>query len=125
MNQCEHMIPGRLNGRRCTNRAKHGRFCSHHWKLHPSEPSTALGEKPPGVFTHVGEEGLDEAIAHMDKITADWTMRAARMECSWICAGCSMSFPEGMPDACAHGHQHCTDIILQDKRKASLQEPKP
>ncbi|MEM5429385.1 hypothetical protein [Cupriavidus oxalaticus] len=72
-----------------------------------------------GVFVFKGRGGdFSEAVASMDKLTQEWTMRAARGECSWICADCCMSFPEGMPAECAHGHQSCTDIIKRDKADA-------
>jgi hypothetical protein len=63
-----------------------------------------------------------EALADLNKATRDWEMRAARGECGWICADCCASFSNGMPDACTHGHQSCTDIIQRDKRQAA--EPK-
>lgn len=70
----------------------------------------------PGVFIAVGEPG--EAIETMNKVTQEWTLRAARGECSWVCADCGCTFREGMPDECAHGHQSCTDIIARDKAEA-------
>lgn len=70
-----------------------------------------------GIFIHQGPN-LDAALAEMDKATEAWTMKAARGECSWICADCCMSFAEGMPDACAHGDPGCTSIIERDKREA-------
>lgn len=60
----------------------------------------------------------EEAISSADKMMQDWTDKAARGECGWICADCCCSFPEGMPDACLHGHQKCTDIIKRDKERA-------
>lgn len=72
-----------------------------------------------GIFIGVAPGGrMAEAIASMDKLTQDWTMRAARGKCSWVCADCCMSFPEGMPDECGCGHQSCTDIIKRDKADA-------
>lgn len=59
-----------------------------------------------------------EVFASMDAMTNDWTMRAARGECGWICADCCQSFPKGMPDQCDCGHQSCTDIITRDKAEA-------
>ncbi len=47
-------------------------------------------------------------------------LRAARGECSWVCASCCSTFPAGMPDACEHGDQGCTDIIKRDKANALL-----
>jgi len=61
------------------------------------------------------------AISQADKLMRDWTDRAARGECGWICADCCCSFPEGMPDKCEHGHQSCTDIIQRDKQQAKGQ----
>lgn len=60
-----------------------------------------------------------EKIAEMNKATRDWELRAARGECEWICADCCLTFSEGMPDACEHGHQSCTDLIQRDKRAAN------
>ena len=60
----------------------------------------------------------EEAISSADKMMQDWTDKAARGECGWICADCCCSFPEGMPDSCLHGHQKCTDIIKRDKERA-------
>lgn len=75
-----------------------------------------------GIFiTTAKGKALEDQISLMDKLTNDWTMRAARGECSWICAGCCCTFPDGMPDACAHGDQGCTDIITRDKADARKQ----
>ena len=72
----------------------------------------------PGIFIAPAEQDLSTTIATMDKITQEWTMQAARGECPWICADCCMTFQTGMPDACAHGIQRCTDIIKRDKSDA-------
>ena len=64
------------------------------------------------------DDSFDKVLSHMDKITNEWTMQAARGECGWICSDCCVSFPRGMPDACEHGHQGCTDIITRDKKCA-------
>lgn len=74
----------------------------------------------PGIFVAVtkSDDELAAAISAMDKATQEWTMRAARGECAWVCADCCCTFNEGMPDACAHGHQSCTDIIKRDKEQA-------
>jgi hypothetical protein len=73
-----------------------------------------------GIFiTTANDASLDEAISYMDRVTREWEMRAARGECGWICGDCCVSFPNGMPDACEHGHQSCTDIIQRDKRDAA------
>lgn len=66
---------------------------------------------------------LDEAIRRADDDLQKWTMMAARGECSWICPDCTMTFPDGMPDKCAHGHQTCTELnacaIAQAKKEAN------
>lgn len=75
-------------------------------------------------FANVGDDkSLADAISHMDRVTREWEMRAARGECGWICSSCCDSYPKGMPDACGHGHQECTDIIQRDKRNALAAAP--
>jgi hypothetical protein len=71
----------------------------------------------PGINIFIGEPSTAQIDA-LDRETREWEMRAARGECSWVCADCCCSFSQGMPDACVHGHQGCTDIILRDKREA-------
>lgn len=76
---------------------------------------------PPGVFIIAldGAGAPDQsAFAALNEQTRQWELQAARGECSWICADCCMTFPEGMPDACAHGHQGCTDLIQRDKKES-------
>ena len=63
-------------------------------------------------------DDIDKTIDGLNKATIEWTMRAARGECGWICSYCSCSFPNGMPDECIHGQQRCTDIIKRDKADA-------
>jgi hypothetical protein len=70
------------------------------------------------VATITSEADMAAHINAMNESTREWTRQAARGECAWICADCSVTFPEGMPDACAHGHQSCTDIITRDKQRA-------
>lgn len=74
-----------------------------------------------GIFVASTSSGadLDATISAMDKITQEWTLRAARGECGWICSDCCATFSDGMPDDCAHGHQGCTDIIRRDKAEAA------
>ena len=72
----------------------------------------------PGIIIAPADESLAETIAKMDKIMQEWTMSAARGECAWVCADCCCTFPKGMPDACTHGHQNCSDIIKRDKERA-------
>jgi hypothetical protein len=63
----------------------------------------------------------------MDKFMDEWTNKAARGECGWVCPDCCSSWPDGMPDACDHGHESCTKLIQRDKRNAGVlpKEPKP
>ncbi|GMG89624.1 hypothetical protein Cmtc_18950 [Cupriavidus sp. TKC] len=75
--------------------------------------------KFPGIAVVVGEPST-EVMEYMDALFVNYTMRAARGECGWICADCCCSFSDGMPDECAHGHQRCTDIIKRDKSDAAM-----
>ena len=76
-----------------------------------------------GIFiTTATGKALEDQISLMDKLTNEWTMRAARGECAWICSDCCMSFLGGMPDACGHDSQRCTDIIARDKADALAQK---
>jgi hypothetical protein len=72
-----------------------------------------------GIFIAINPD--EGTFASMDKAFQDWTTRAARGECGWICADCCVSFDKGMPDACVHGHQSCTNIIQRDKREAQAE----
>lgn len=69
-----------------------------------------------GVIVTASDPGA--SLENINEATRKWTTQAAKGECGWICADCCVSFPEGMPDACAHGHQGCTDIIRRDKALA-------
>ena len=71
-----------------------------------------------GIFISTSGATVGETIEAMNTITREWTDQAARGECGWICSDCCISFPEGMPDECPHGHQKCTDIIKRDKADA-------
>lgn len=71
----------------------------------------------PGIVVTNGEPS-PQFMDELNRATQDWTMRAARGECGWICADCCASFSEGMPDACEHGHDSCTSIIQRDKQRA-------
>lgn len=68
--------------------------------------------------TAVPASKLNEHIEKMNVETRAWENRAARGECGWICSDCCCEFPKGMPDACLHGHQQCTEIIQRDKLNA-------
>jgi hypothetical protein len=68
-------------------------------------------------FVSIG--GIDEnQLESLNKTTRDWELSAARGECEWICADCSCTFNDGMPDECIHGHKQCTDLIIRDKKEA-------
>lgn len=69
-------------------------------------------------FAATNGSNKEELIAHMNKVTSDWTSQAARGECGWICADCCSSFPKGMPDECDYGDDRCTGIIKRDKIRA-------
>lgn len=75
----------------------------------------------PGLFVSLGMPSK-ETMAAMDKAMQEWTLRAARGECAWICADCCVTFSEGMPDSCMHGHQSCSDIIQRDKQDAQQRQ---
>ena len=76
-----------------------------------------------GIFiADVNGPDFSKTLEAMNKVTNEWTMQAARGECAWICSDCCISFPDGMPDACVHGSQWCTDIIARDKVDALVQK---
>lgn len=67
-------------------------------------------------FAFFGKKSeLPKFISEMDQATLDWTMRAARKECGWICSDCCLTFQDGMPDVCPHNHTACSDTITRDK----------
>ena len=71
--------------------------------------------KFPAIFVSSGKpKNLDDMNAAM----RDYTDKAARGECAWICSDCGASCATGMPDACIGGLQSCTDIIKRDKADA-------
>lgn len=76
-------------------------------------------------ITLLDAKDLPEHISEMDKATREWTERAARGECGWVCADCCYTFNEGMPDKCEHGNQWCTDIIIHDKQRAMKEGNEP
>lgn len=76
------------------------------------------------IVTTGSDEEVAEAFSSMTAITNTWTDQAARGECGWICSDCCIGFPEGMPDACAHGDERCTRIIERDKANAKI-NPQP
>ena len=71
--------------------------------------------KFPAIFISIGDQNLDDMNVAMN----EYTMKAARGECGWICSDCGASCSTGMPDACIGGVQTCTDIIIRDKAIAS------
>lgn len=72
------------------------------------------------TFLDLESPDFKKQLESLDQRTREWEMKAARGECSWICADCCVTFPEGMPNACTHGHQSCTDIIQRDLRAARM-----
>lgn len=69
-------------------------------------------------ITMVDANKLDNHIEGMNKSMQEWTAKAARGECGWICSDCCMSDPKGMPDECFHINPRCTEIIQRDKHEA-------
>lgn len=59
---------------------------------------------------------IHDSVEAMNKSTREWTARAARGECAWVCSDCCQSDPKGMPDACLVDQDRCTEIIQRDKR---------
>lgn len=76
-------------------------------------------------ITLLDAKDLPEHISEMDRVTREWTERAARGECGWVCSDCCYTFNEGMPDKCEHGNQRCTDIIIRDKQRAMKEGNEP
>lgn len=79
--------------------------------------SSNSGPLFPGVVVAKTDE-MPALLDAMNESMRAWTAKAARGECGWICSDCCASFSDGMPDACAWGHQSCTDIIKRDKEAA-------
>ena len=74
-----------------------------------------------GIFiADMNSPGFSKTLEALNKATNEWTERAARGMCGWICSDCCINFPEGMPDTCPHGLQGCTDIIKRDKKHAGI-----
>lgn len=71
-----------------------------------------------GIFVAPVDNNLSTVIGDMNEMMQNWTLKAARGECGWICSDCCITFPDGMPEECPHGHQRCTDIIQRDKAEA-------
>ncbi len=67
------------------------------------------------MITILEADNSQEASDVVNKYMIEYTKMAARGACSWICSDCCVNFPEGMPDACVHGHDGCTKIIQRDK----------
>lgn len=67
----------------------------------------------PGIF--VTQKVDDAFLDSLNKATREWEAKAAKCECGWICASCCVSFPNGMPNACEHGDEGCTKIIMKWK----------
>ena len=79
----------------------------------------------PAVFIAFTNGMPAETLEAMNEATREWEQRAARGECSWVCADCSQTFPTGMPDECVCGHQSCTDIIKRDKAASPTPPTEP
>lgn len=77
------------------------------------------------TITMMPEAELPAFLEQLSKETSDWTNRAARGECGWICADCCCADPNGMPDACFHGDARCTAIIQRDKQFAMREGNEP
>jgi len=77
------------------------------------------------TVTEMPADKLPEYISALDQATRDWTDRAARGECPWVCADCCYTFNEGMPDVCCHGVEQCTNIIKRDKLRAMREGSEP
>jgi hypothetical protein len=71
-----------------------------------------------GMFIAVKKRGEPLDLSELNTATREWTMKAARGECQWVCSDCGASFPKGMPDHCLHGNERCTEIIKRDKDEA-------
>lgn len=69
--------------------------------------------------TGTTKSGLAHVLEAMNKATLEWTHRAARGECEWVCADCGMSFPEGMPNQCGDNLKACNKLIERDKLEAT------
>jgi len=68
--------------------------------------------------TMIEANKLDAHIEGMNKSMREWTADAARGECAWACSDCCCGDDKGMPEACFHGHEACTQIIQRDKHRA-------
>lgn len=75
------------------------------------------------VTIHEGDLGV--IIGGMNASMREWTAKAARGECEWLCSDCLLGDPKGMPDECLCGHQSCTEIIQRDKREAMQEGTEP
>ena len=73
------------------------------------------------IGIHIIDPSKPENLEALNKATQAWTLKAARGECSWVCSDCCSTFPSGMPDACDHGDERCTEIIQRDKKEAHSQ----
>lgn len=72
-----------------------------------------------GIFVSTCSD-TEKLFSVMNSIFNEFTDRAARGECAWICSDCCCSFDDGMPDSCPHGDKRCTDIIQRDKTAANI-----
>lgn len=65
------------------------------------------------------DKSFDKTLESLNEAMRDWTRKAARGECAWICADCCCTVADGMPNECIHGNQQCTDIITRDKAESA------
>jgi hypothetical protein len=78
-----------------------------------------MSEKPLLPWILVIQDAYEPAaLTPEEQQLQEGAKKAARGECAWTCPDCYVEFPQGMPDACVHGHQICTDILRRDKRTA-------
>lgn len=75
--------------------------------------------RPVFFISDMASTDHERRTAELTTQLRDWTNRAARGECAWICSDCAVTFETGMPDACAHGHESCTKLIERDKAEAA------
>lgn len=77
------------------------------------------------TITLCPKKDFPKLIEEMNREMREYTARAARGEREWYCSDCCCGDPNGMPDACFHGLQRCTEIIQRDKRLAMAEGNEP
>jgi hypothetical protein len=61
---------------------------------------------------------VNEVLKDMGEEMRDYTDRAARKECAWICSSCGGLDSNGMPDECFGKDEWCNNVIKIDKARA-------